>query len=101
MRSWAKLVEKTSGAPSMGSTTVGWSRQATWMGSAERRGGGDGFLHGGQADDEHGLRVVKEGGVLRRRLSDSPWGNAMAGMYWYWAVCSEPMMRTRSMMAPT
>ena len=42
-----------------------------------------------------------DGGVFRRRLSDSCCGKAIAGMYWYCAVCSEPMMCTKSTMVPT
>jgi hypothetical protein len=89
-RSWAKSVEKTSGAPSMGRTTEGLRRQATWLASAGRSGGGTAVCTEGSAMTSTDLGLWNDGGVLRRRFMASACGKLMAGMYWYWAVCRLP-----------
>ena len=99
--SCANAVVKTRGAPSMGRTIFGLRRQEMWLGSAGRSGGRTAFWTAGRPMTMTDLGLWKLGGVLRRRLRLSFEGKPMAGMYWYWAVWRELVMRMRSTMAPT
>src|SRR5947209_20454085 len=100
-RSWAKPVEKTRGAPSTGRTTLGWRRQVTCFALEARSGGGTAFCTEGRPMTMTDLGLWNDGAVLRRRLSSSGWGKAMAGMYWYCAVWRLGVRRTRWTTAPT
>src|ERR1700749_4099670 len=79
MRSWAKAVEKTRGAPSTGMTTPGLARQETSDGSLGRSGGGVVAWMDGRPMTITDLGLWKDGAMLRRRLSSCCWGNATAG----------------------
>src|ERR1700722_13600273 len=94
-RSWANAVEKTSGAPSIGRASLGFSRHETRFGSTGRRGGAIDFCTEGMPMTMTDLGLLNEGAALRRRSSDalvdlgsemSVEGKAIAGMYWYFAV---------------
>ena len=81
VRSCAKPVAKTSGAPLRGRIVRGCSRHATWRASCKRKGGGTAFWMAGNAMTMTDFGSWKDGATFRRRFRASPSGKAMAGMY--------------------
>src|SRR6267143_2965852 len=86
VKSCAREVEKTRGAPSTGRTNEGLCRQETWLGSTARRGGNCAASTAGSPTTSTDLGLWNEGGLLSLRFNWSPFGTARAGMYWYVAV---------------
>src|SRR5262249_27489449 len=100
-KSCAICVEKTSGAPSTARTSGDFCAQETALGSTARRGGSCGASTAGQPTTRTDLGFLNDGGLLRRRFSESCLGRASAGMYWYSAEWRLAKMRATSMTAPT